>query len=82
MDAQSSTEAEYGALASATTYLVWIHNLLAEIYIHLPTQPPILWSDNLGAKALACNPVFKPEQNTFGWMCTLFIVKSLIKSLK
>ena len=51
--ARSSTELEYRALASVATDLVWIQNLLAEIDINLPTQPPILWSDNLGAKALA-----------------------------
>ena len=32
--------------------------MLAEIDIHLPAQPPILYSDNLGAKALACYLVF------------------------
>ena len=47
--ARSSTEAEYRALASATTYLVWIQNFLAEIDINLHAQPPILWSDYLGA---------------------------------
>ena len=56
--ARSSTEVEYRALANAATYLVWIQNLLTEIDINLPAQPPILWSDNLEAKALACNPVF------------------------
>ena len=58
MVARSSTKAEYRALANATTNLVWIQNLLAKIDIHLPTQSPILWSDKLGAKALACNLVF------------------------
>ena len=39
MVARSSTEAEYRALASAVTDLVWIQNLLAEIDINLPAQP-------------------------------------------
>ena len=55
--ARSSTEAEYGTLSSATTDLIWIQNFLAEIGI-TPSQTPILWSDNLGAQASACNPVY------------------------
>ena len=31
--------------------------MLAEIGI-APSQTPVLWSDNLGAQALACNPVY------------------------
>ena len=32
--------------------------MLVELDILLPSQPPILWSDKLGAKSLACNSVF------------------------
>ena len=53
----SSTEAGYRALASAATKLVWIQNLLAEIGVCLPSPTPVIWSDNLGAQALACSPV-------------------------
>ena len=49
---------EYIALASSTTDLVWIQNLLAEIGVHCSSQIPVLWSDNMGAQALACNSVF------------------------
>ena len=56
--AHSSTEAEYRALACAAADLVWIQNLLAEIGVNLQSQPPILWCDNRGAQALACNPVY------------------------
>ena len=55
--AMSNTEAEYKALSSAATDLIWIQNFLAEIGI-TPSQTPVLWSDNLGARALACNPVY------------------------
>ena len=55
--ARSSTEAKYRALANAASDLVWVQNLLNELAKHLPAQPPILWSDNLEAIALACNPV-------------------------
>ena len=40
--ARSSTEAEYRALSSAATDLIWIQNLLVEIGI-TPFQTPVLW---------------------------------------
>ena len=56
--ARSSTEAEYRALSSAATDLImWVQHLLTEIGISI-SQPLVLWSDNLGAQALACNPVY------------------------
>ena len=55
--ARSSTEAEYRALSSVSTYLMWVQHLLIEIGISI-SQPLVLWSDNLGAQALACNPVY------------------------
>ena len=65
--AASSTEAEYRALASAAADLIWIQILLAELDILLPSQPPILWSDNLEAIRF-----FMLEPNTLSWMFTLF----------
>ena len=56
--ARSSTGAEYRAIASATTDLVWVQNLLTEIDIKLQQTPPLLWCDNQGAQALANNPVY------------------------
>ena len=55
--ARSSTESEYRALASTATELVWIQNLLMEIGVPLQLTPSILWCDNIGAQALASNPV-------------------------
>ena len=55
--ARSNTEAEYRALSSAATDLMWVQHLLTEIGISI-SQPLVLWSDNLGAQALACNPVY------------------------
>ena len=49
----SSTEAEYRALSTAATYVVWIQNLLTEIEVHLQSKPPIL----------ACNPVYHARTN-------------------
>lgn len=54
---RSSTEAEYRALAQATSEVVWIENLLSELKIKLVTEP-IMWCDNQGAIALAYNPVY------------------------
>ena len=56
--ARSSAEAEYRALASAATDLIWIQHLLIEIGINLQPTPPILWCDNQGPQALASNPMY------------------------
>ena len=55
--ARSSTEAEYRAFSSAATDLMWVQHLRTKIGISI-SQPLVLWSDNLGAQALACNPVY------------------------
>ncbi|KAH9703475.1 retrovirus-related pol polyprotein from transposon RE1 [Citrus sinensis] len=54
---RSSTEAEYRALAQATSEAVWIQALLDELKIKLAATP-IMWCDNQGAIALAYNPVY------------------------
>ena len=55
--ARSSIESEYHALASSASELQWIHQLLNELGIRLQTSYPLLWCDNMGAQALASNPV-------------------------
>jgi hypothetical protein len=54
---RSSTESEYRAVAQAATKIVWLQSLLSELGI-LPSTPPILWCDNIGATYLAANPIF------------------------
>jgi hypothetical protein len=54
---QSSTEAEYKALANATAEVMWIQTQLQEFGIPGP-RAARLWCDNQGAKYFSANPVF------------------------
>lgn len=54
---QSSTEAEYKAIANATAEVIWIQTLLTELKIKHPPAAR-LWGDNIGATYLSQNPVF------------------------
>ena len=55
--AQSSTEAEYKAVGSTASELLWLRNLLHEMGVAVP-KVPIIYCDNLGATHLSANPVF------------------------
>jgi hypothetical protein len=54
---RSSTEAEYPSLAITTAELYWLRMLLQELQVPL-SMPPQLWCDNMGAIALASNPIY------------------------
>ena len=54
--ARSTTEAEYRALANATSETMWLSTLLKELEF-LVTESPQLLCDNLGATHLSFNPV-------------------------
>jgi hypothetical protein len=54
---RSSTEAEYRSLAIVIAELYWIRMLFSELLIPLRVAP-IIWCDNVGALALATNPVY------------------------
>ncbi|PKU64052.1 Retrovirus-related Pol polyprotein from transposon TNT 1-94 [Dendrobium catenatum] len=55
--ARSSTEAEYRALAAATTEVLWLRRLVEELQIP-QTSPTPIYCDNTSAISLAKNPVF------------------------
>ena len=53
---RSSTEAEYRALASLTTEILWFLHVLQTLRIR-STTPPILYCDNISSLHLAKNPI-------------------------
>ncbi|XP_020698693.1 uncharacterized protein LOC110111254 [Dendrobium catenatum] len=55
--ARSSTEAEYRALTSLATELIWLRRLLKEFHVEHSSPVPI-FCDNISAISLAHNPVF------------------------
>lgn len=54
---RSSTEAEYKALANATTEVIWIQSVLGELKVP-QSQIPRLRCEDLGATYLSANPRF------------------------
>lgn len=54
---RSSTEAEYGSMASTTCELLWLSYLLKDL--HIPVVFPVtLFCDNKSAQQIAANPCF------------------------
>lgn len=54
---RSSAEAEYRALATVTSEIVWLQQLLQDFHIGI-TSPAVLFCDNLAAIHIATNPMF------------------------
>ncbi|KAL5569251.1 hypothetical protein UlMin_025826 [Ulmus minor] len=54
---RSSAEAEYRALASTTSELVWIQQLLKDFQVDV-SSPALLFCDNQAAVHIATNPIF------------------------
>jgi hypothetical protein len=55
--ARSSAEAEYRAMASTTSELIWIKQVLADLKIE-HKKPMKIFYDNQAARHIASNPVF------------------------
>ncbi|XP_020686945.1 uncharacterized protein LOC110102803 [Dendrobium catenatum] len=55
--AKSSTEAEYRALAAATSDVIWLRQLLHDFHASQPA-PTMIFCDNISAIALSRNPIF------------------------
>lgn len=53
----ASTILEYGALSSIASELLWIKSLLKELMVPIPRNP-VIYCDNLSAKALAQSPLY------------------------
>ncbi|RVX19313.1 Retrovirus-related Pol polyprotein from transposon TNT 1-94 [Vitis vinifera] len=53
---RSSTEAEFRALATATSKTVWLHSLIKELGLTL-REAPQMFCDNIGANHFNLNPV-------------------------
>ena len=53
---RSSAEAEYRAIANATSEAVWLRNLLRSVHVPIPSAH--LYCDNQAALHIAANPVF------------------------
>jgi hypothetical protein len=55
--ARSSAEAEYRAMASTASELIWVKQLLMDIGIEI-RDPMKIFCDNQAAKHIPLNPVF------------------------
>jgi hypothetical protein len=55
--ARSSAEAEYRAMASTVSELIWIKQVLADLNIKVE-EPMKMFCDNQSARHIATNPVF------------------------
>jgi len=60
---RSSTEAEYRSIAAVLAEILWLTSLLQEL--HIPTEVPKIYSDNLGAVQLASNPIMHSKTKHF-----------------
>ncbi|XP_062075326.1 uncharacterized mitochondrial protein AtMg00810-like [Humulus lupulus] len=77
---RSSTESEYRALAQVSVEIAWIQALLQEFGFPLPATP-ITWCDNMGASALAANPVYHARTKHIELDVHLFAIKYYRKPL-
>lgn len=73
--ARWSTKVEYRTIGSTTTIeLLWLQQVLHKLGINI-SQPPTIFSDNIGATYLCANPVFH------SWMKHLAIDYHFVRDL-
>ncbi|XP_073017888.1 uncharacterized protein [Primulina eburnea] len=78
---RSSTEAEYRALASTTSEILWLIQLLRDFHIH-PSSPPTLFCDSQSAMHIAHNPLFHERAKHIEIDCHFIRGKILDGSIK
>jgi Reverse transcriptase (RNA-dependent DNA polymerase) len=79
--ARSSAEAEYRAMADATSEIIWLRLLLQELGFG-PTKPTTLHCDNLAAIYIASNPVFHERTKHIEVNCHYIREKVLDKTIE
>ena len=74
---KSSTEAEYRSMSSASSEIVWLRGLLADLGVNLQSPTP-LHADNTSAIQITSNPVFHERTKHIEVDCH-YIRKLLVK---
>ncbi|PNX56197.1 putative copia-type protein, partial [Trifolium pratense] len=80
---RSSSEAEYRAMAHATSEIIWLRRLLAHLQVEFDS-PTILHCDNQAAIHLASNPVFHERTKHIEVDCHFireFVSKGIISTV-
>lgn len=67
---RSSAQAEYRAMATTVSEILWLRWMLKELDVEI-TDPTPLFCDNQAARHIANNPVFMKERSTLKWSVTL-----------
>ncbi|GJV06210.1 secreted RxLR effector protein 161-like protein [Tanacetum coccineum] len=74
---RSSAEAEYRAMASTVSEIIWVRWLLSELHVHNPLATP-LFCDNQAARHIANNPVFHERSKHVEMDC--YFVRERVES--
>ncbi|XP_021971581.1 uncharacterized mitochondrial protein AtMg00810-like [Helianthus annuus] len=74
---RSSAEAEYRAMASTVSEVIWVRWLLGELQVHISSPTP-LFCDNQAARDIANNPVFHERTNHVEMDC--YFVRERVES--
>lgn len=78
---RSSAEAEYRGLATVTSELIWVIQLLKDLHITSQT-PSVIYCDNNAAISIASNPIFHERTKHIEIDCHFVRDKVLEGSIK